>query len=74
MMEPLTVAAVQMMKALAAVSLEVKKQQMMRVPSRMVQTMKVRGLAVRWMGQTLEVAAAPPTLIMQRAHLKRPHQ
>ena len=42
------VAVVQMMKALAAASLAVKKQQTMRVPSRTARTMKVRGPAVRW--------------------------
>ena len=48
MIETLTVVAVQMMKAPAATSQAVKKHQMMRVPSRMVQTMKARGLTVRW--------------------------
>ena len=37
-------------------------------------TMKVRGLEVRWRGQVLEVTAAPPGLIMQRACLKHSHQ
>ena len=50
MMEPLTAAVVEMMKALAAVGLVVKKQQTMRALSRMVQTMKARGPAVRQRG------------------------
>ena len=59
MTEPLTVMVIQMMKALAVASMAVKKHQMMRAPSRMAQTMKVRGLVVRQRGQMLKVATAP---------------
>ena len=45
MMETLTTAAGQMMKAPTAASQAVKKHQPMRVPSRIVQTMKARGLS-----------------------------
>ena len=61
-MEPLTAATVQMMKAPAAVSLAVKSHQMMRVPSRMVQTMKARGQAVRQRSQMQEATTAPPIM------------
>ena len=60
---------------MAAVSKAVKKHQMMRVPSRVVWTMKARGPTVRQRGQTPEAAMGPPNnLIIQRAHLKHPHQ
>ena len=53
MMETLTAAAAQMMKALAAASQTVEKHQMTKASSRMIQTMKVRGLTVRWRGEML---------------------
>ena len=74
MVGPLTVASVKMMKAPAAADLAAKEQQKTRAASRMVWTMKVRDPAVRLRGQTLEVAAAPQSLIMQRTSLKQPHE
>ena len=74
MAEPLTVAAVQMMKAPAAAGPAAEEQQKMRASSRMVWTMKVRGPAVRQRGQMLEVAAVPLSLIMQKASLKQPQE
>ena len=74
MKETLTVVAAQMMKAPAAVSQTVEKHQMMGVPSKVVLTMKVRGLTVRQRGQMLEAAAVPPNLITLRVCLKHLHQ
>ena len=70
MVEPLTVVAVLMMKAPAAVCPAAEEQQKMRASSRTVWTMKSRGPAVRQRGQMLEVAAVPLSLKMQRACLK----
>ena len=64
MVEPLTAAAVQMMKTPAAAGPAAEYQPEMRTSSRIVQTMKARDPAVRLRGQMLDAAAALQSLIM----------